>query len=70
MFDEQSVEIIRYKSDNTPDIEKLKRAIDVGYILVKFTETVVRINHTYTYIREVLNWEQMLKTMILYVHVH
>lgn len=35
----QEVEIIRYITDEKPDITKLNRAVENGYILVKFTKT-------------------------------
>lgn len=38
-MEEQDVQIIRYMTDQKPDLKKLKRAIENGYILVKFTQT-------------------------------
>jgi len=39
LMNEQPVQIIRYLEEGKPSIEKLRRAVETGYILVKFTET-------------------------------
>lgn len=39
LMKEQTVQIIRYLENSKPSIEKLRRAVEVGYILVKFSET-------------------------------
>jgi len=39
LMKEQPVEIIRYKDKDKPLVERLKKAAELGYILVKFTET-------------------------------
>jgi len=36
---EQPVQVIRYLDSNKPSVEKLRRATEIGYVLVKFTET-------------------------------
>ena len=38
-MNEQNVKIIRYLTDDKPDLKKLQRAIENGYLLVKFTQT-------------------------------
>jgi len=39
LMEEQDVVIIRYKEGDVPNLEKLMRAIEIGYILVKFIHT-------------------------------
>eukprot|EP01129_Flabellula_baltica_P009782 TRINITY_DN4055_c0_g1_i1.p1 TRINITY_DN4055_c0_g1~~TRINITY_DN4055_c0_g1_i1.p1 ORF type:complete len:152 (-),score=32.95 TRINITY_DN4055_c0_g1_i1:19-474(-) len=40
LMTEQPVQIIRYKNrENEPELTRLKRAMDIGYVLVKFTDT-------------------------------
>jgi len=36
---EQPVQIIRYLETGKPSVDKLRRAVEIGYVLVKFTQT-------------------------------
>jgi len=39
LMKEQPVQVIRYHDGTKPSLDKLKRAVEVGYVLIKFTET-------------------------------